>query len=230
VIIYDQFQQNTDLWSLARLGLPTASCFSTVMAKGRSDSASKTRGKYISRLAAELYTGTPVTSGYTNAYMERGKLLEPEALALYARTHKVDHVGFVRNDELGVGPIGCSPDGLVGTDGGVEVKSLIPELMVDLLCAPAIPQEHLAQVHGCLLVTGRMWWDVAIYCPGFELYVERVGRETGWLDEIKRFLAPFQTELEQKILRLTKEEQTWKGLRKMRDAYLNERLAEEEGK
>ena len=221
---YSQFEQGTELWLISRLGLPTCSCLNTVMAKGVKDERSVTREKYISRLTAELMTNVPTVT-YKNDYMQRGNDLEDDALAAYAAQTgaDIDHVAFIRNDEI---KLGCSPDGLIGKEGGVEAKVLIPELFVDLLCAPGVPQRHMAQVHGNMLVTGRKWWDVIMYCPGFEPYIERVGREHGWTEEIRKYLVEFQDALEARVLKATKGKYTWIGLREQCDRYIAERIEE----
>ncbi len=51
-------EQGTDAWRLLRLGIPTASCFADVLAKGKGGGESLTRGRYMRTLAAEIVTGT----------------------------------------------------------------------------------------------------------------------------------------------------------------------------
>jgi YqaJ-like viral recombinase domain len=223
--IYDQFEQGSTLWHYARVGLPTASMFHVVMAKGVKDERSKTRQRYIDDLAAELITGEP-TERYRNRHMERGHEWEPDAMAAYVQQtgHHIDTVAFVRS-EL----IGASPDGLIGDDGIVECKTLTGGLMVALRCAPCVPATHLPQVHGLLMVTGRAWCDVCCYSPGFKPYIERVGREPPYIEELQRYLTPFQAELEQRVFDATDGEYTFKALRRLRDTQLQERLAEELG-
>ena len=75
-------EQQTVEWFHARMGLPTASEFATVMATGKGGSGSKTRTTYLRKLAGEIITGQPVEQ-YTNVHLERGKEMEAEARDWY---------------------------------------------------------------------------------------------------------------------------------------------------
>ena len=85
-------EQGSSLWFEARAGLPTASEFSTVLAKGKDGGASLTRAKYLRQLAGEILTGEPAPEGYSNGFMERGKELEDDARALFSFMRDVDPV------------------------------------------------------------------------------------------------------------------------------------------
>ena len=63
--------QGSEEWFAARMGIPTASQFATVMAKGRSGGDSKTRATYMRKLAGEVLTGKPMDS-FCNAHTDRG--------------------------------------------------------------------------------------------------------------------------------------------------------------
>jgi hypothetical protein len=116
--------QGTDEWFRARMGIPTASEFSTVMAQGRGGAESKTRKTYMLKLAGELLTGEPMDK-FGNAHTERGKEMEPEARNLYAFMQDCEPqlVGFIRN-----GQKGCSPDSLIGNgrDAGDQDQAPAP--------------------------------------------------------------------------------------------------------
>ena len=78
--------------------------------------------------------------------------------------------------------VGCSPDGLVGEDGGIEGKCPNPAThpsYLELVDTP--PSEYRWQVQGSMLVTGRPWWDFVSYHPDFpdelQLHVVRVKRD-----------------------------------------------------
>src|SRR5207244_1211176 len=102
--------QNSPEWLMRRLGLPTASVFDTIMAKGRDGGPSKTRRTLMFKLAGETMTGLPAEN-YSNGYMERGHEWEPEARNLYAMItgNQLEQVGFLRR-----GNVGASPDSLIG--------------------------------------------------------------------------------------------------------------------
>ena len=154
--------QGTEAWFAARRGIPTASCFSQILAKGEG----KTRRSYLYKLAAEIVTGE-VTEGYRNADMDRGHAMEDDARRLYAFMADVDPklVGFIRN-----GDAGCSPDSLIGDDGVLEIKTQRADLLIATIFADVFPSEHVAQTQGALWITEREWIDVAIFWPKMPLF------------------------------------------------------------
>ena len=188
-------EQGSDDWFKARMGIPTASMFKTVMASGKGGGESVTRRKYMLQLAGERITKTPRES-YTNEHMERGKEQEPAALAEYQFHYdaEVQKVGFIR-----CGRTGCSPDGLVGADGMVEFKSALPDILIDIHLRKRYPPEHAAQCHGGLWVAQRKWVDIVVYCPGLPSYRERVERDDRYIDEIAGAVGTFNRELDQVV-------------------------------
>jgi predicted phage-related endonuclease len=190
-----EVEQGTPEWSRARAGIPTASEFSTVMAKGqKAGTESKERRKYLLTLAGERLTGETVP-GYTNMHMERGKAMEEEARDLYCfqTDHELQRVGFVLNDEL---KAGVSPDSLIGEDGMLEVKTKLPHLQLAALLANKVPDEHIAQCQGGLFVTGRKWIDFVSYWPKLPLLRIRVERDEDYITMIGYQVAAFNTELD----------------------------------
>lgn len=186
-------EQGTPEWHQCRAGLPTASEFATVMAKGRSGGDSVTRRKYMLTLLGEVLTGE-VVEGYSNGHMERGKVMEQEARDLYQfrTSNELKQVGFVRNDEL---VAGASPDSLIAEDGLLEIKTAIPHIQLDRLMSDTLPAEHKAQVQGQLLVTGREWVDFISYWPKLPLFRIQVGRDEPYLATLKQAIADFNGEL-----------------------------------
>lgn len=184
-------EQGSPEWFAARLGLPTASEFSTVMAKGKDGGASLTRKTYLMKLAGELLTGEPMES-YSNAHMERGREQEAEAREAYAFMRDADprQVGFIVN-----GKMGCSPDSLLGDEGGLEIKTALPHIQVERLLRGELPAEHKAQVQGTLLVTDRKWWDFVSYCPRLPLLIVRVERDEEYIAKISKAIEAFNVEL-----------------------------------
>jgi predicted phage-related endonuclease len=181
-------EQNSDEWLRARMGIPTASAFSDVLAKGEG----KTRRTYMLKLAGEIITGEPMES-FTNGHTERGHAMEDEARDLYTfqTGASLQRVGFVRN-----GAVGCSPDSLIGDDGGLEIKTKLPHLLIDVILKDKCPPEHVAQIQGTLWVTGRQWWDIVIYWPGIPLFVKRIARDDAYIKTLAEEVARFRTELD----------------------------------
>jgi hypothetical protein len=190
--------QGSEEWLRCRLGLPTASEFATVLAKGKGGGESLTRAKYLRTLAAEIVTGEPGES-YSNAFMERGKAQEAEARSLYAFTHDCEPalVGFIRS-----GGRGCSPDALIGSDGLLEVKTRMGHLQVELLLRDEFPLDHRAQCQGNLLVTEREWIDLACYSPGLPLFVSRQYRDDEYIRSLDRAIGFFNEELATMVERI----------------------------
>lgn len=187
-------EQGTAEWHEARAGIVTASRFKDVLAKGQG----KMRATYLYQLAGEIVTGRPMDT-FTNAHMERGHEQEQEARDLYAFLHDVvpEQVGFIRD-----GRVGCSPDGLVEDDGVLEIKTKAPHLMAEIIDKDKTPPEFKAQCQGALLVTGRAWTDLALYCPGFPLVVRRLERDEEYLAELDAALAAFLQDLDSAVDRI----------------------------
>lgn len=191
-------EQGSGDWFRARLGIPTASEFATVMAHGRDGGASKTRRTYLLKLAGEIITGE-VADSYCSADMERGRIMEPEARDMYAFTRSIElhHVGFIRN-----GQKGCSPDSLIGDHGMLEIKTKFPHYLIDLLLRDEFPPEHRAQSQGALWVAEREWIDLACYWPKLPIFVKRAYREDGYIATLAGAVNQFNEELAETVERV----------------------------
>lgn len=117
---------------------------------------------YVRELVASSYA-TEIES-YTNEHIERGLELEPLARAVYEleKGVKVEQVGFIERDGAG-----CSPDGLVGEEGGLEIKCLSGKKYIDVLAdgLKGVDTKYIWQVQMSLYITGRKWWDLMFYNP-----------------------------------------------------------------
>lgn len=191
--IFD-IDQGSDAWRAARLGIPTASRFADILAKGEG----KTRRKYMLELAGEILTGEPAET-YSSAHMERGKIMEDEARRYYAFIHDVTpkRVGFVRN-----GNTGCSPDSLIGDRGGLEIKTAIPAIQIARLETGTLPSEHKAQVQGSIWITEREWWDFVSYWPKLPQLDIRIPRDDGYIAALSSAVAAFNEELAELVERI----------------------------
>jgi predicted phage-related endonuclease len=195
VKIYDDIEQGSPEWFDLRKGKTTASRFKDVMAKGQG----KTRRTYMMTLAGEIITGVP-TESFQSADMVRGHLLEPEARALYEMTsgNTVQEVGLITmgND------ISFSPDGLVGDEGSLEIKTRAPHLQLALLDADVFPKENMKQVQGGLWVSGRQWMDYISYWPGLPPWITRVERDEAMIQEISTAVFMFIVELKKFVKKI----------------------------
>jgi hypothetical protein len=184
-------EQGTPEWLAARAGIPTASMFATVLAKGKGSEVSKTRSTYMRKLAGEIITGEPMDS-FSNAHMERGHAMEGEARDAYAFLHDTqpEQIGFIRN-----GQKGCSPDSLIDANGMVEIKTKLPHLQIEVLERGELPPEHKAQCQGALWVAEREWIDFVSYWPKLPLFVKRVYRDEDYIAALSDAVDAFNGEL-----------------------------------
>jgi hypothetical protein len=138
---------------------------------------------YINQLVAEKLTGE-TTPFYQNEHMIRGTELEPDARQLYEfiTGSEVQQVGFCLHDTL---EAGASPDGLIGEDGGLEIKCPAPATHVEYLRGDKLPSKYKQQVMGCLWITGREWWDFMSYHPNMKPLIVRVERDEDYIAELE---------------------------------------------
>lgn len=190
--VYPNVEQRSPEWFALRRGIITASTVGQLITPSIIKPANndKSRG-VIAQLVAERITGWTEPS-YTSSDMMRGVLDEPIARAVYAEHYApVTECGFMVNDDAGE-PIGYSPDGLVGDDGLIEIKSRTPKAQVPLVIGCVVPPEHMAQVQCGLLVSGRSWCDYVSFCGGMALWVKRVLPDEQWFDAICEVAAKFE--------------------------------------
>lgn len=192
--VFDDIDQGTPEWFQARLGIPTASKFATVMAKGEG----KTRSEYMRRLAGEILTGEP-SEQFSNAHTDRGNAMEDEARETYAFINDAEiiRVGFIRN-----GNKGASPDSLVGADGGLEIKTGLPHIQIDRLERNRLPPEYRAQVQGNIWIAERDWWDFVSYWPRLPILTVRVYRDDKYIKTMAGEIDRFNDELAAMVERI----------------------------
>jgi putative phage-type endonuclease len=170
--------QGSDEWFKYRLGKLTASEAQAISANG---AGLKT---LVNKLVAERLTGK-AENGYTNADMERGKELEDEARNAYELEtgNTVTKVGFCKLDE----DTGSSPDGLIGENGGLEIKCYKDSSFVDYMFTQKIDTGYEWQCQFNMFVTERDWWDFAVYNPNFKksLIIKRINRDDQAIEKIK---------------------------------------------
>lgn len=183
--------QGSPEWFSARLGLPTASEFATIMAKGRNGEPSKTRLTYLYKLAGERLTGEPMDS-FSNRHTERGHAMEPEARQFYAFLNDIEPklVGFITD-----GAKGCSPDSLLGGDGLLEIKTKLPHLMLAAHEHGGFPPEHKAQCQGQLWIAEREWVDLVCYWPRMQPLIVRDYRDEPYIKQLSEAVDRFCDEL-----------------------------------
>lgn len=190
-------EQRTPDWYAARRGLPTASEFGSIITPAYGEYA-KAADTYINELIDELQRPeeSSAESFQGTKHTRNGTMLEPEALGVYAFDSglPVRSVGLVLSD---CRRFGCSPDSLVGNDGLVQVKCPDGKKFVSIyrkwIKKKEIPSDYIAQCHGELIVTGRAWNDLMIYCPKYDPIVIRVTPDK-FTDRLREHLDRFHNE------------------------------------
>jgi len=192
--MYAGMEQRSLEWYQARCGVVTASIVGSLLTpSGLKPANNDTSRGLMNTLIAERITGH-VEPTYVSQDMLRGQLDEPLARALYADTHKVavTELGFMVREFDNV-RIGYSPDGLVGGDGLIEIKSRNPKEQISFILSGQIPHDHMAQMQTGMLVSGRSWCDYVSYAGGLPMVTKRVEADLEWrvsiLDAVREFEA-----------------------------------------
>ena len=187
--------QGTDEWHDQRRGIITASVVGKLITATTIRPASNPESRALTtQLAAERITGWTDPT-YMNDDMLRGVEDEPRARDLYGEHYApVTETGFMVRDDWGF-RIGYSPDGLVGDDGLLEVKSRRPKKHLSTILADAVPAENMAQLQCGLLVSGRDWIDYVSYCGGMPMWVKRVEPDEKWFGAIVAAVEAFEAEV-----------------------------------
>lgn len=196
--------QGSDEWKALRLGKVTASRVADVIAKTKTG-YSASRANYMAQLIAERLTDT-VAEAYTNAAMQHGTETEPEARSAYEfyQGVTVEQVAFVPHPKID--QAGCSPDGLVGDDGLVEIKCPNTATHLETLLGQAVPSKYETQMQFQMACTGRKWCDFVSYDPrmpeNMRLFIKRVNRDDKTIAAIEGEIASFLLEMAVKLSEL----------------------------
>jgi len=175
-IYHHHIEQGSDDWHALRRGVITASTISKLITSTGKPAINETSRTQLLQLLGERITGETEASFYGDD-MARGHLLEPLARDIYAEQRsEVAECGFVTADFDGT-VIGYSPDGLVGDDGLIEIKSPRQKNHLRSLLNDEVPAEYVPQVQTGLAVTGRAWCDYISYAPGLPLFIRRCERD-----------------------------------------------------
>jgi len=185
---FHDIPQNEDEWYALRGGRLTSSNLGKVMAnfgKAFGDPAKK----YAVNIAIEQITGVSIPSGYTNEHMQRGHEQEPLARFAYEDEtfSDVTNGGF-----FDLGFVGCSPDGLVGDCGVIEIKSVIEGVHYANVSRANVDPAYKWQCIANMKFPDREWLDFISYCATYpidkkifiyRLHAERYAKEYKMMDE-----------------------------------------------
>lgn len=169
-------QQGAEEWQQLRCGKATASNFGTFMANDGKPFGDPAK-RYALQIAIERIRGVKAEVGFTNDHTERGNEQEPIARAMY---EDENFVNVTNGGFFDCGLFGDSPDGLIGNDGVIEIKSVIASTHYATLKRDTYDTAYRWQLAGHLDCTGREWVDFVSYCSEFpenkQLLIFRITR------------------------------------------------------
>lgn len=197
---YPDLEQGTDQWLEVRRGIITASTVGRlVTTRTRKPAANDTSRGLTEQLIAERITGETEPT-YMNDDMMRGVMHEPIARDKYAEHNgvTVNQIGFMIRDDWGF-PIGASPDGLIGDEGGLEIKCPRAKAHIRTILTDTVPAQYMAQVQTSLLVSGRQWWDFVSFRAGLPMWTKRVYPDPQWQEAIVAAAAAFEETADQMV-------------------------------
>lgn len=194
-------EQRTEEWYQARLGKVTASKVASVLAKR--DSA--TRADYLTDLVLERLTGKQ-QEFYQNEAMQWGTDTEPQARMAYEAetSNLVDELGFI--DHPTIANFGCSPDGVVGEDGLIEIKCPNSKTHLSTLLSGKAPSKYIPQMQTQMAVMNRQWCDFVSFDPrlpeDLQLFVIRVNRDDEYIAKLEEEVSIFLEEVDETVTKL----------------------------
>lgn len=163
-------RQQSEEWDRLR-NRPTASEFGKFVTPVRGDYSAQATA-YAAKIVAKrlgVYTEAP-----PSFWMEWGNEHEPNAKVAYTKAtgREIENAGFILPDHTDA--YGGSPDGLVGDDGGIEIKCPAPETLITYHAEGKFPPKYKPQVQGLLFISGRSWWDFFAFHPELTPFLVRV--------------------------------------------------------
>lgn len=199
--IFEDFEQNSDEWLQARCGLLTASNMKLLLTPTLKMAKNENEKTHLYELLAQRITKYVEPTYQTHAMM-RGHLDEIEAILEYEDKYgPVKKVGFITNDRWGF-TLGYSPDGLVGSDGGVEAKSRAQKFQAKTVieCMPEgmAPEEYMMQIQTGQLVGELKWIDFLSWCGGMPMVKIRVYPDPVIQDAIINVVGEFENRIAMK--------------------------------
>ena len=157
---------------------------------------------YQAQLIAERLTGQPYES-FVSGAMEWGIEKEAEARSLYAfmTDHDVEDVGFVNHPSIDM--TGASPDGLIGTDGLLEIKCPNTATHIKTFTSGTIDKKYRNQMTWQMICTERSWCDFVSHDPRlpaeYNLCIIRFERDDEEVKQMELKVKDFLSALEDKL-------------------------------
>lgn len=195
--IVTDIEQGTPEWLALRLGIATASELDCLLVSGKGEAGFGVAAfTYMDQLIGERITEEAAEIPFQTKATIRGHEQELVARSLYEGREEVSatQVGIILNHG-----IGYSPDGLVGDNGLIEIKTKLPKFQVGVILADEVPKEHIPQCQGGLWVSEREWIDFISYWPGMPLFVKRMYRDEVMIRKIAERVKTFYEILDDRM-------------------------------
>lgn len=198
-------EQGSKEWHEARLSRVTSSCFADVLKTSRTKGVEfgDTAMKYLYSLIGQRFTGQ--WEEIKARPLEWGTSHEPLAIKHYEEQvwEEVQKIGFIQMGDF----IGSSTDGLVGSNGMIEVKCPYSSKNHVNYYLNGIPKEYVPQVQGGMWVAEREWCDFITFDPRFikkefRIKVHRYYRDEKYIKALEKRVLLFVEMLEVKIIEM----------------------------
>lgn len=202
VTYHTDIEQGSVEWLESRRGVLTASEMKLIVTPTLKPASNEKERTHLFDLLAQRVTGH-VEPTFQSYDMERGNFDEEHARAKYSATYApVTECGFITNDDLGF-TIGYSPDGLVGDDGLIEIKSRLQkwqmQTLIEHVATGTVPDDYMIQAQTALMVTRRKWLDFISYSGGMVMAVVRTEPIQKYQDAIAEAATAFEQRLSEKL-------------------------------
>ncbi len=199
-MIHIECEQGSRRWLEAKVGIPSASNFHRILTP-KTLKPSASRVGYCHEILAEQLLGRPLDDA-TTEFMHRGTVLEGAARDWYSlqRDVEVDQVGFLLRDDKRVG---CSPDGLIGSIGGLEIKCPSAAVHLGNMLGDA-PEKYACQIQGSLWITDRAYWDFVSHNPDLPPVMIRFERDEKLIAALASAVDDFLSYIDESKVKLMK--------------------------
>jgi hypothetical protein len=198
--IVTDIEQGAPEWLALRLGIATASELDCLLVSGKHPTGFGVAAfTYMDQLIGERITEEAAELPFQTKATIRGHEQEGVAHGLYEDREEVtvQNVGIILNHG-----IGYSPDGMVGTEGLIEIKTKLPKFQVGVILAGEIPKEHIVQCQSGLWASEREWIDFISYWPGMPLFVKRAYRDEAMIRKIAERVKDFYEIMDERMDRV----------------------------
>lgn len=191
-MIHHQHAQGSEEWLAARRGLITGSMFKVARDRLKNGNPSKACEQYAMKLARERCGGKSPDK-FQSQHMRIGSEQEAAARAAYeaATGNLVEEVGFFADE---AGQFGLSPDGFIGSDGVLEIKTMVSDDTLFTAVVHDDVSEYMDQCLGYLWMLGREWVDLVLWAPDLEhITIKRITKAdyAGQIESLEKDLLEF---------------------------------------